>query len=177
MRRRALLPLILALGLAVPACGGDDEGEPIPSSAARQMLDRLEEVERRSDPLRCGDLRQDSLPVLERQVGDLPERVDPDVRDALEDGIRRLGELVDEDCEEERRRRERQREEEESQTDTETTPLPEPEPEPPKTETEEEPPPPDTEEEPPPDEEPPGNNGGQPGNGNGGNQGGGQGAE
>lgn len=162
----ALAAVVLAVG-----CGGDDEGSPIPENSARFLLGQLEEFDRRSDPLRCDDIRQGTLPRIEERVAAINDRVDADVRDALEDGVTRLRDLLDEECDrqQEERRREREREED-TETDTTETPTPTtpivPDTD---TDTQEEPPPDDTGAEPPPDEEPPGN-GGQPGEGNDGGQ-------
>jgi hypothetical protein len=87
-----------ALGLAA-GCGGE-EAAPIPTRSARDIVTRLDEVERRVAADACNDVRQDSLPALEREVGELPERVDPAIRSTLEDGLGRLEELVQAECEE-----------------------------------------------------------------------------
>ena len=131
MTARRLTALLLAASFAAGAagCGGDDEPK-IPRADAAELRSALLEAKRRLDPIRCGDLDEDSLPKLEERVAALPEG---DVRQSLEDGVEHLRTLIEAEC----AARER-----EPDTSTDTT-----EEEPPST-TEEEPPS-TTEEEPP----------------------------
>ena len=171
-RAIATLTLLLVAGFAA-GCGSDDEpeGAPIPQQAAADIESRLAEVERRMEAGggACADIQNDTKPAVEQIVASLPSRVDPDVRDALQQSVDRLFELTDQDCDEDKGQ------------DTEVEPLPPPETEtqtetvptetvPPETETV--PPETDTDEgEVPPgqdDEPPPGQGGDNPGQGNGG---------
>jgi hypothetical protein len=158
------LRLTALLILAVLAAAGCGEDEPkIPRDEAAELRAALLEAQRRLDPLRCGDLEQESLPKLEDRVAQLPE--DSDVRNTLEDGVDHLRTLIEAEC--------TARDEEEQDTTTttepETTPPETTEPE--TTEPETTPPettPPETtppEETPPPN---PGNGDGDQGNGSGG---------
>jgi hypothetical protein len=172
------ISLLLALGacLAAAGCGsGDEEGSPIPSETAAALEQQLDNVQARLDDGSAGACRD----ILEgprgpnrdgvQQILDgLPNDVDPDVRDALEQSFENLWSLVERRCEEAAAREEAQ-------------PEPAPEPEATTTETQTETTettPPETDTETTPEEEtlPPdgdGENGGaippdENGNGNGG---------
>jgi hypothetical protein len=114
--RRALTTLALCVAGAVAAgCGSDDEkGAPIPADAAAALQTRLDEVERRLAFARgaCADIQDDSKPAMQEIVNSLPSNVDDDVRAALEDGLDRLFQLSEEQCEDQP--------EEEPSTETET---------------------------------------------------------
>jgi len=160
MRGMTHLALAALVALAVAGCG-DEEGKQIPADQAAELQARLGEVKRRLDPLRCGDLREDSLPAIAAQIAALPGDLDGDVRQSLEDGFEELQNLVDSECAEPT---------EPPPTETETTPTtpeqtaPEEEPTVPEEPTEPEEPP----EAPPPQDE---GDGGE-GNGRGGGSGG-----
>jgi hypothetical protein len=105
VRPRATTTLILALaaGLAV-GCGGDEEsGEPIPADQAAALQRQLDSIENRfqfgGDA--CADITGNSDPnttAVRSELDSLPENVDPDVRDSLEQSFERLFELVEEQC-------------------------------------------------------------------------------
>jgi hypothetical protein len=156
--------LVLALA-ALPAagCGGDDEqgGEPIPAEQAAALERQLESIENRfqfgGDA--CADITGNEDPnttAVENVIASLPEDVDPDVRDSLEQSFDRLFQLVEEQCDEEKgQETETEAEPPPPETDTETTetvPPPEEEDEGDDDGEEEAPPP---EEEAPPEEVPP----------------------
>ena len=98
--RRPAVTVALALaGIAVAGVGCDaDEGRPIPASSAQDIVARLDEVERRVDARECKDVREESLPAIEREIDDLPSNVDADVRTTLADGLGRLDELIEAEC-------------------------------------------------------------------------------
>ena len=162
-------------------CGASDdepEGEPLPAGTVSAIERRLDEVQRRYDAGTqdgnagaCQDIENDSYRAIDELVSEVPQDVDPDVREALEASVARLKELTGEGC----------ADVEEEPVETETapapvTPAPAPEP-PPTTPTETQPTTPDEkkEEEKPPDEEQDGNGEGQ-GNGQGEGQGNGNGS-
>ncbi len=128
MRPRTLTTLLLALaaGLAV-GCGADEEGAPLPRQSASELLGQLQSIQDRFDfpgGQACGDITGGSDPnttKVGRLIDSLPDDVDPDLRDAVQQSFDRLFALVEQECSEEP-----------AQTDTETD----------TTETE---PPPDTE--------------------------------
>jgi hypothetical protein len=162
--KRTTILLMLGACLVAVGCGSDDEGEPIPADTADQLQTRMDEIERRFDfgNGACGDIENDSRPAVNELIASMPDDVDADVRQGVQEGFDRLFALSEDQCEEE------QQTEEEPQT------TPQPEPEPPATvtlppETTETTPPVETEEEPPPQQEeqgvPPGQDGVPPGQG------------
>ena len=107
MTRRVRQPVVLALTAAlllpVAGCGGSDKkGDPIARADAAQIVARLQEAKRRASPLRCNDLRRDTIPALTSQVNSLPSTVDADVRQTLSDGINHLNDLVNQECTQQR---------------------------------------------------------------------------
>jgi hypothetical protein len=102
------ISLLLALGacLAAAGCGGDDEGgKRIPAAQAAQLQTQLEIVERRLDDgsegackdiLSAQDANDDAVAGI---LDSLPDDVDPDVRDALEQSFDNLWSLVESKCE------------------------------------------------------------------------------
>jgi hypothetical protein len=161
----------IALALAAPlaaGCGGDDEqeGQPIPAEQAAALERQLESIENRfqfgGDA--CADITGNEDPnttAVENVLASLPQNVDPDVRDSLEQSFDRLFQLVEEQCDEEKgQETETEAAPPPPETDTEpteTVPPPEEEEGDDDGEGEEEAPPP--EEEVPPEEVPPGQDG------------------
>ena len=140
--RRHLAALTVGAALLVPAgCGSDDEkGEPLPADAVAAIERRLDEVQRRYDAGveddnvgACQDIEDDSYKAIDDTVEALPDDVDADVRDALEESLARLQDLTREGCSDVRPTR---------TEPEETTPA---EAEPPQTVTETVPPPTETE--------------------------------
>lgn len=165
--RRHLAALTVGAVLLVSAgCGSDDDkGEPLPGDAVAMLERRLDEVERRfrdgtetNNVGACNDIETDSYTAIDDTVAALPQDVDADVRDALEDGLARLKQLTSEGCSDV----------EPARTEPEETPPPQPEPPPPVTETLPAPTPTETEpDEKPKDEKKNKDNGKGNGNGNG----------
>jgi hypothetical protein len=131
MTRRHTSKLALAGAIAVLAvgCGSDDEGRPIPADIRQQLENRLDEAERRLEegsPGACNDITNDTEAAVNETLDQVPQDVDPDVRDALSAGFARLFELVSERCQElesEQPDTDTQTTEEPPQTDTDTTPT------------------------------------------------------
>lgn len=125
MKLRTTITLLLALAAGLAGgCGSDEEkGSPIPEQAVVDLDSRLDEVERRMEAAggACGDITNDTAPAVSGIIESLPQDVDPEVRQALQDGFDRLFTLSGEQCDETKGQ--------------ETEPDPEPLPEP-KTETE-----------------------------------------
>ena len=139
---RHLAALSVGAALLVSAgCGSEEEkGEPLPADAVTAIDRRLVEVQRRYDAAvednivgACQDIENDSYKVIDKTVEGLPDDVDEDVRDALEESVARLKDLTREGCSDVRPTR---------TEPEETTP---PETEPPPTVTETVPPPAQTE--------------------------------
>jgi hypothetical protein len=173
VRRLIAITLLGALtALAAAGCGSRDEGDPIPASIRRQLDVQLEEAQARlanGSPGACDDITNETGPDVDRILDRVPDSVDADVRDALNEGFGRLFELVSQRCND---LRDKQTETEPDTTE-ETTP--------PETTTEEAPPtdtettPPETTPtEPEPPTTTPGNDNGN-GNGDGGGNGNGDG--
>jgi hypothetical protein len=119
---------VACLALLGAGCGGEEEGDPIPADQREQILSRLDEAERRLDDGSegaCRDILSDTEPEVDNVVASLPENVDADVRQRLEEGLQNLWDLVTAECEQL----------ESQETDTEPAPEPAPPP-PPETETE-----------------------------------------
>ena len=131
------IPALLAAAaacLGLSACGGADEGDPIPggkAAALRQQLDRVAQAVRDGT---CEDVGP-AVSRLQTQIANLEaDGVGDDVQDALGDGADNLRSLATSECEPEQ----------EKKDPVDTTPV-----EPPPTETVE---PPPTETTPPPTE-------------------------
>lgn len=98
------ISLLLALGacLAAAGCGSDGEkGAPIPAEQAQSLEVRLAETENRladGSVGACEDILQDGRPGVQQILASLPNSVDPDVRDALEQSFENLWRLVDSEC-------------------------------------------------------------------------------
>jgi hypothetical protein len=126
VRLRKTTALLLALAAAaIAGCGSDDEqGGPIPQQAAADLQSRLDEVERRMDAGggACADIANDSAPAVSSIVESLPQKVDPDVRQALQDGFDRLFTLTGEQCDVDKGQETEQEPEPPPQTETETVP-------------------------------------------------------
>jgi hypothetical protein len=141
----------LVAGTLAAGCGSDDEGTPIPANIADQLQTRLDEIQRRFEfgNGACADIENDSKPAVEELVASVPNDVDADVRQALEESFDRLFELTAEQCEQQQT---------ETQPEPEPEPAPAPEPEPAPTtdtappETTETEAPPQTETTPPPEQ-------------------------
>ncbi len=168
---RAALTALLAAVAIVAGCGDDNEpkGKGIPPEAVAALEGRLDEIQRRFDDATdetpnvgaCNDIQSDSFKAVTTTVSQLPDDVDPEIRDTLEAGLQRLQELTEEGC----------AEVEPAETDTTPTDTAPPQTTPDETETE-----PEEETETTPPEQPPGQrkkdkdkgNGGTPGQGGGG---------
>lgn len=152
----------------VAGCGSsDEEFDPIPARSAEAILKQLDQVAERCDAGRTNSALF-QVRELQDKADALPEGIDPALREAVRDGVDRLGQLVQADCsqdepvETDTQPTETDPEEtvptESTETQTETETQPEPTTPPPTT------PPPTTE--PPPAVEPsPGQGGGTPGPG------------
>ena len=167
MRCLRQLGIAVLAAMAVAGCG-DEEGNQIPSDQSRALREALGDVKGALREPDCNALRDTLVPAVETQVQNLPDDIDEDVRQTLQNAIEELRSLVADECAEAT---------EPEPTTPETTPAPAPtEPEttpaPPPT-TPEEPEEEEEEEEPPPDEVPPldGGDGQGDGNGSGGTQG------
>ena len=103
MKLRTTITLLVALAAGLAAgCGADEEGgSPIPAAAAAELEKRLDSVQGRFDfgGGACADIAEDQQ-LAGETISQLPEDVDPDVRQALQDGFDRLFTLTSEQCDE-----------------------------------------------------------------------------
>ena len=130
------LTIAALAALALAGCGGDDGGD-IPKRPSERLRNSLAEVKSALQRDDC-DAAARRLSTVDARVEDLPDDVDDDVRQTIEDGVDELRGMVEAECV--------------------GRPEPEPEPEP------EEPPPDDDGGQEPPDDDGNGNGGGGPGN-------------
>jgi hypothetical protein len=91
-----LLALLLGVAVGVAACGG---GEQIPSKRASGIRRDLNTIERGLEARQCEQTRP-TFRRLIRRVRNLPSDVDRGVRLTLIDGVQRLEELFEAQCEE-----------------------------------------------------------------------------
>ncbi len=124
LRKQTALLLALVAGLAA-GCGADEEGKPIPAATATDLNGQLNSIQGRLDvPGACGDITGGDDPnttVVQRQIDSLPDDVDADVRDALQQSFDHLFDLVDQECAQEQPTTETDTTETEPPPDTETT--------------------------------------------------------
>jgi hypothetical protein len=92
--------LLLVLAAALAGCGGGGgDGGSIPSADADRLVTQLDQVAERADNGSCNSARF-QIGELEQKVGALPQSVDSDVRQELNEGLDNLRKLVDEECQE-----------------------------------------------------------------------------
>jgi hypothetical protein len=118
--KRISILLALCACLAAAGCGSDDEkkGDPIPAQQAADLQNRLDETEARlanGSEGACKDILEDTMPEVTRILSGLPQAVDADVRDALEESFDNLWSLVESECQD-------LKPDEPVQTETNTTP-------------------------------------------------------
>jgi hypothetical protein len=102
LHNKSITAMATGLALLGAGCGGEEKGDPIPADQRAQLLSRLDEAERRLDDGSegaCQDILNDTQPEVENVVATLPDGVDADLRQRLEDGLVRLWELVTSECE------------------------------------------------------------------------------
>jgi hypothetical protein len=121
--RPTALAVLAALALGIAGCG-DDEGAQIPRDQAAELIANLQETMRRApdDRFVCGDLAQENLPQFDQQLAALPEDLDEDVRQTLEDGVGHLRGLIEDRCADQQREREQTQPEEPAPAPEETQP-------------------------------------------------------
>jgi hypothetical protein len=114
-RKRALAAVACGVAILVAGCGSDDEGQQIPQSSVAELERSLESIERRFElgGGACQDITQGDdtdVDVVQSRIDALPDDVDKDVRDALQESFDRLFDLVQQECSQ-------------ADTETETTPT------------------------------------------------------
>jgi hypothetical protein len=103
MTRGRIWVAAIAAGMALAGCGSDDEGEPIPQDIAAEIEAQLDNIEGQIEEGSlgaCNDIKKpgNTFDAVQAAVERVPERVDPDVRDALSGSVDRLDELIDQEC-------------------------------------------------------------------------------
>jgi hypothetical protein len=104
------IPLLLALTacLAATGCGSDDEGgKELPANTAAALEDQLNRIQDRLDngsEGACKDIlegpRGPNRDAVQKLLDELPNDVDPDVREATQESFDNLWSLVESKCEE-----------------------------------------------------------------------------
>lgn len=107
--KRIALVLSLCACLAAAGCGSDDEGgKQIPAATAAALEAQLEKVQERLDngtEGACRDIleappaRGPNRAAVQQLIDGLPNDVDPDVRQALQESFDNLWSLVESKCE------------------------------------------------------------------------------
>jgi hypothetical protein len=125
-RRLATALALAACSALLAACGGDEEGEPIPQDIADNAVATLDDIQAQIENGSvgaCEDILEpgQNYEELAGTVQRVPQRVDADIRDALDRSVDRLRELVQQECD--RLAEEEAQQEEEQPTDT--TEIPE----------------------------------------------------
>jgi hypothetical protein len=101
------IPLLLALAACVVAAGcGSDDGKQLPADSVASLERQLDSIQNRFDVGggACGDISggaDSNTAAVEKTIESLPDDVDADVRDAVQESFDRLFQLVDEQCQEE----------------------------------------------------------------------------
>jgi hypothetical protein len=101
IKRSTALAVLAALALGVAGCGKDSQkGDPIPASLATRLDQRLQVIQSQLDQGggACADIAVKTRPVVERDLQQIPSRVDADVRDALRKSFDNLFELASAQC-------------------------------------------------------------------------------
>jgi cag pathogenicity island protein 7 len=119
IKRSTALALLAAVALAVAGCGKDSEkGDPIPASLASRLDQRLQVIQSQLDQGggACADITDKTKPVIESDLKQIPDSVDPDVRDALQTSFDNLFALASSQCQDTNTQ-------ETTPTETDTTPT------------------------------------------------------
>jgi hypothetical protein len=83
--------------LAVAGCGGQKQGHTIEPGDAQSLIAGLDRVGQQFDSGACNGA-QAKVRDLENAAAQLPSTVDPEVKNNIEAGLRRLEGLVSRDC-------------------------------------------------------------------------------
>jgi hypothetical protein len=98
------IPLLLALAACMAAAGcGSDDGKQMPADSVASLERQLDSIQDRFDVGggACGDISggaDSNTAAVQKTIESLPDDVDADVRDAVQESFDRLFQLVDEQC-------------------------------------------------------------------------------
>jgi hypothetical protein len=95
MRAATLIALVLVL--AVAGCGGGNDKKTIPAGNAQSLIAGLDRVSDQFDNGACNGA-QAKVSDLQNAADNLPSSVDPEVKKNIQDGLQRLNDLVQRDC-------------------------------------------------------------------------------
>jgi hypothetical protein len=102
-RTLTTLLLVLVAGLGV-GCGANNQGKPLPRQTASQLLAQLQSIEDRFNfpgGQACSDITDGSDPnttKVANLIDSLPNNVDPDLRNAVQQSFDHLFQLVQQEC-------------------------------------------------------------------------------
>jgi hypothetical protein len=94
----------------LPACGSSDDGKPIPTDQANQMIALVRLADKQSADGTCNGA-QDKVRRAQAVLDDVPKSVDRKVRQGLAESLDRLNSLIQSECQRPQK------------TQTETTPT------------------------------------------------------
>ena len=89
---------VVACASALAACGGDDEGGPIPQEAGDQLIGQLDQIETLVSDGDCDEAQQTAASASRRRVNELPEEVGGELRDRLVEASGNLESLTTDQC-------------------------------------------------------------------------------
>ncbi len=100
---RKLIPVLLAglIGVAaagVVACGEEKRGELLSPTEAQQLIDDLDRIQARFDSDDCEGAKS-ALTAAEVDANSLSAKVDDTLKERINDGLKRLRSLLDDQCE------------------------------------------------------------------------------
>jgi hypothetical protein len=96
MPRLLLLGLALAAALLLTACGATN-AKLIPEDRAQRLKDSVDLVAQRVDDEKCSSA-DDALRRARNEVSELPRKVDPGLRDNLNQWLDQIASRIDDDC-------------------------------------------------------------------------------
>ncbi len=88
---------VVACAAALAACGGDDEGGPIPQEAGDQLIDQLDQIQTLVNDGLCDEAQQAAVSFA-TGVNELPEEVGGELRNRLVDASSNLESLTTDQC-------------------------------------------------------------------------------
>jgi len=97
IRARSSALAVVACAAALAACGGDDEGGPIPQEAGDQLIDQLDDIETLVQQGDCETAQQVAASFADG-VDQLPEEVGGELRNRLVDASTNLESLTTDQC-------------------------------------------------------------------------------
>ena len=94
---RAGIALLCGALVALPGCGSDKKGTPIPADQANRMIKAIQAADQYSADGRCSRAHT-KVRDAKFLLGQVPNSVNADVRKGLEDGLTHMDELISSEC-------------------------------------------------------------------------------